>query len=67
MAQVLSVTEAITIPFGSYKNVLVTKEWSALDNPPIYEDKYYAKGVGFIMTKYVKGDYELKLIAIRHD
>ena len=67
LAQVLSVTETITIPTGSYSEVLTTNEWSELDNPRVYEHKYYAKGVGFLMTKYVEGGYELKLIAIRHD
>jgi hypothetical protein len=46
--------------------MLMTKEWSALDTPPVYEHKYYAQGVGFIMTKYVEGGFELRLIEIRH-
>jgi hypothetical protein len=64
-ASVLSLSETLTIPTGTYKDVLLTNEWSALDNPPIYEHKYYAKGVGFLMTKYVVGGFETKLIEIR--
>ena len=64
-ASVLSVSESVTVPTGSYSNVLMTNEWSGLDNPPIYEHKYYATGTGFIMTKYVEGGYEMKLIEIR--
>jgi hypothetical protein len=54
-ATVLGVSESVSIPLGSYDNVLKTNEWSGLDNPPIYEHKYYAAGIGFIMTKYVGG------------
>ena len=64
-ASVLSLSKSVTVPTGSYSNVLMTNEWSALDNPPIYEHKYYAAGIGFIMTKYVEGGYEMKLIEIR--
>jgi hypothetical protein len=66
-ASVLSLSETAAIPTGSYRDLLMTNEWSGLDNPPIYEHKYYAKGIGFIMTKYVEGGYELKLIEIRHE
>jgi hypothetical protein len=64
-ANVLSVSESVTISTGTYSNVLKINEWSGLDNPPIYEYKYYAAGIGFIMTKYVEGGYEMKLIEIR--
>ncbi len=66
-ATVLSLTESVSIPFGSYSEMLLTNEWSALDVPPIYEHKYYAKGVGFVMTKYLEGGFELKLTEIRHE
>jgi hypothetical protein len=52
---------------GAYSEVLMTNEWSGLDSPPVYEHKYYAEGVGFIMTKYVGGDFEMKLTEIRQD
>lgn len=65
-ASVLSLSESASLSTGSYNDLLMTNEWSGLDNPPVYEHKYYAKGVGFIMTKYVEGGFELKLIEIRH-
>lgn len=65
-ATILSLSESASVPTGSYNDVLVTNEWSGLDNPPVYEHKYYAQGVGLIMTKYVEGGYELKLVEIRH-
>jgi hypothetical protein len=66
-ATVLSLTESISIPVGSYTDVLMTNEWAGLDTPPVYEHKYYAKGIGFMMTKYVEGGFELKLIEIRQE
>ena len=64
MASVESLSESVSVPYGAYSNLLMTKEWSALDSPPVFENKYYAKGVGFLMTK---GDQtgELKLVGIR--
>lgn len=66
-ATVLSLTETVSIPIGSYTDVLMTNEWAGLDNPPVYEHKYYTKGIGFLMTKYVEGGFELKLIEIRYE
>ena len=31
------------------------------------EHKYYAKDISFIMTQYVEGGYEMKLIEIRRE
>jgi len=64
-ASVLATTETSSVPWGSYENVLVTNEWSGLDNPPVYEHKYYAPGIGFVMTKYVDGGFELSLTKVR--
>lgn len=66
-AVVLSLSESVSLPIGSYSDMLMTNEWSALDTPPVYEHKYYAKGVGFVMTKYLEGGFELKLTEIRHE
>jgi hypothetical protein len=66
-ASVLSLTESATVGTGAYSKVLVTKEWSGLDNPPVYEHKYYAEGVGFILTKYIERGFEMQLTEIRHD
>jgi len=66
MASVEGLSESVSVPYGSYSDLLMTKEWSALDSLPVFENKYYAKGVGFLMTK---GDQtgELKLVGIRHE
>lgn len=67
MATVLSLADSATVPVGSYRDTLVTNEWSALDNPPVFEHKYYAKGVGEILTQgFEGGGWKLKLVEIRH-
>jgi hypothetical protein len=66
-AEVLSLSESATVTTGSYTDVLMTDEWSALDSPPVYEHKYYATGIGFIMTKYLEGGFEMELTEIRRE
>jgi len=45
-AEVVAINEQITVPAGTFKNCLHTKETSALESGA--EDKYYAPGVGII-------------------
>jgi hypothetical protein len=45
MAKVQSLNESVTVPYGSFDHVLVTKEWTPLE-PGYVEHKYYARGVG---------------------
>jgi hypothetical protein len=45
MAKVQSLNESLTVPYGSFDHVLVTKEWTPLE-PSYHEHKYYARGVG---------------------
>lgn len=66
-AAVLSLSGSASTPYGSYTDVLVTKEWSALDAVPVIEQKYYAKDIGFVMAKGMDSGWELKLTEIRHD
>lgn len=54
MAQVLSLSETVTVPYGSFKNVLKTKEWTPLD-PGFVEHKYYAPSVGLVLEVMVQG------------
>lgn len=65
MAQVLSLTESATVPYGSYTDLVMTKDWSALETGNV-EHKYYARGIGFILTQAVGGNGgQLSLVAIR--
>jgi hypothetical protein len=67
MATLVNLNESVTVPQGSYKNVWMTKEWLALENAPVYENKYYAKGIGQIMTTDSTGKaWKLSLIEIKN-
>src|ERR1041385_1470512 len=66
MAQVLGFKNSLCVKYGCFKHVLVTKEWTPPE-PGVIENKYYAKGVGFIYSEMVKGgDETLELVRIRH-
>ncbi len=64
MASVASLSEAATVGLGSYKDMLMTREWSALE-PSVVEDKYYAKGVGLVLVTLEGGNERLELVEIR--
>jgi hypothetical protein len=66
MAQVLSLTESASVPYGDYTNLLMTKEWSPLD-PAVVEHKYYAPGIGFVLVTTGGEDWRLSLVEMRHD
>ncbi len=56
-AEVLSLNESVTVPFGSYDNCLRTRDWNPLDMETI-EEKYYAPGIGIVQEVMVKGGDE---------
>jgi hypothetical protein len=55
-ARVLRRTGSLTVPYGSFKHLLVTSEFSPLE--PQTEQKFYAPGVGEIAERVVKGHHE---------
>jgi hypothetical protein len=64
-ARVLRLRGKLTVPYGSFKRVLVTSERSPLE--PQTEQKYYAPGVGEIAERVVKGHHEeFKLVRVTH-
>ena len=66
MAQVIGFVDSFCVSYGCFNNVLVTKEWTPLEKG-VVENKYYAKGVGFIYSEMVKGGNEtLELVRVRH-
>jgi hypothetical protein len=54
MAEVISLTESTAIAYGSFDNLLMTKEWTPLE-PGVAEHKYYAARVGLILEELVEG------------
>jgi hypothetical protein len=57
MATVLSLDASRTVPYGSFDNLLKTRDFSPLE-PSVVERKFYALGVGSVLEKTVKGPRE---------
>ena len=55
VAQVLSLTEAVTVPYGTFTDCLQTAEWNLLE-PGVVEHKFYAPGIGMIRAVAVEGE-----------
>lgn len=49
LAEVLSLSESVTVPAGSFDHCLKTKETEAID-PSALENKFYAAGIGNVPT-----------------
>jgi len=64
MAEVSGLDENVSVPYGSFENCLVTREWTPLE-PEVEENKYYARDVGLLMEETVKGgEARLELVNI---
>ena len=64
-ATVLKTDGAVKVPYGSYKHVLVTSEYSPLE--PQTEQKYYVPGLGEAAERVVKGHHEqFQLVSVTH-
>jgi hypothetical protein len=62
-ATVLSRDAAVTVPYGSFRNVLRIKDFTALE-PATVENKFYARGVGSVLEKLVRGGHE-RLVLVK--
>ena len=54
MGQVVAVGESVTVPAGTYKDCVKTKDWSMLEAG--HEHKWYARGVGLVRTESSSGE-----------
>ena len=61
MGEVLRLADMVAVPFGSFTDVLVIKEWTPLE-PGDEEEAYYAPGVGLILE--VEGDDRVELVRV---
>jgi hypothetical protein len=52
--EVLSTTEKVSVPYGSFEQVLMTKDSTPLD-PTLVEQKFYAPGVGPVLALAISG------------
>ena len=57
LADVLSLKESATVPYGSFTNCLKTKDYTPLDTE-VVENKHYAPGIGIVLEVMVKGGSE---------
>lgn len=64
VAGVLSLTESVTVPFGSFDNCLQTEEFTP-HSPGVFEQKFYAPGVGQVLTIDVDTGVLKELVEIR--
>jgi membrane-associated phospholipid phosphatase len=60
--EILSLDETADVPFGSFDNVLKTKDTSALE-PTVLEHKYYARGIGPVLAVGVSGGSREELLS----
>ncbi len=56
---VLSVTESVDVPAGSFENCLKTEDVNPLDAAGHIEYKYYCSDVGFVLEEFEEGNLEL--------
>jgi hypothetical protein len=63
MAEVISLNESVTVPYGSFDNCLQTHEFSPLE-PDANEDKYYAPGVGLVLVVDLNTGLRTELIEV---
>lgn len=62
-AEVLRLDASVTVPYGSFEDVLKTRDFTALE-PDKVEHKFYAPGVGSVLEKLVRGGHE-RLVLVR--
>lgn len=62
MAQIVAVTDSVTVPFGSFGSCVKTKEWSMLESGT--DKKWYAPGIGLVRALSAARE-ELVLVSLR--
>jgi hypothetical protein len=62
-AAVIALNATVKVPAGTFKNCLKTEETTPLETD-LLEDKYYATGVGNVLTVNVRNGDKIKLIKI---
>jgi hypothetical protein len=58
MGKIISTSETVTVPYGTFSNCIMTEEWSPIE-PDVVEHKYYASGIGNIKTIMIRGGNEV--------
>lgn len=63
MARVVSLNKAVKVPYGRFRQCLQTLETTALE-PDLKEDKYYARGIGNLLTVNRATGERIELISV---
>jgi len=61
MADLLSVSESVTVPAGSFDNVVQSKDYTPLE-PDLLEHKFFAEGIGEIKAVDLSTGEEFVLV-----
>jgi hypothetical protein len=56
-SEIVSLAKPVKVPFGSFKEALLIKEWTP-DEPDVLTNKYYVRDIGAVRDVAVKGDKE---------
>jgi hypothetical protein len=64
MAEVEDVSGTVTVPYGTFDNILTTKEWTPLE-PDVREQKQYAPGVGVVVEDSPTESEHMELTDVR--
>jgi hypothetical protein len=63
--KILDLSTRVSVPYGSSRHALRTKEWTPLE-PGVVDNKYYVRGVGTVNEVAVKGVNEhLRLVSFK--
>jgi hypothetical protein len=65
LAKIERLNAKVSVPYGTFSNALVTKEWTRLE-PGAVERKYYVAGIGLVLTRELHGQRTLReeLVAV---
>jgi len=63
MAEVVSLDESVTVPYGSFNDCLQTREFTPLE-PDVNEYKYYAQGIGMVLEVDVISGARTELVQV---
>ena len=62
--EAIDLSARVSVPYGTFRDALRTKETNQLE-PGVVDNKYYAKGIGSVSERTVKGGHEsLRLVEI---
>jgi len=65
MAEVISLDESVTVPYGGFSDCLKTKNWTPLE-PDVVEYNYYCRQVGNMVSEENPTDGEtVELISLK--